>query len=192
MSRLRMRIARACLLVYPRAWRLRYGEEVEALLEEMEAGPKELVDLIGVGLRRRFDDLRGEHFVTPRINPWLAAVASCAAVLLAAPTAAFMLVNLAPRQLEWITGVRMPLGVGLVPGLEWILPALPFGALLVAVAPALRVSLHRPQEGGLAAAVRVRALPRPALAVVVVCAILVAAVIAYGIAENLSNFSAGA
>jgi len=183
MRSLRSRLTHACLVAYPRAWRRRYADEVVALMEELDAGPMDLVDLFVVGLRRRFDDLRGDASVTQRINPWAVGASACAALLLAAPTAVFMLVNLLPAQVEWITGVRVPLSVGVGFGLEWILPALPLVALLVAVGPALRVAVSRPQEGGLAMGIRVHALPPAALAVVILCAVLVLAVIGYGISD---------
>jgi hypothetical protein len=44
-SRRKVRLARAALLLYPRAWRARYGEEVAALLEDTGGGLRAVVAL---------------------------------------------------------------------------------------------------------------------------------------------------
>lgn len=122
----------------------------------------------------------------PRANPWMAAAAAVAAVLIAAPAAAFVLLNLFPHQIEWLTGVRMPLGVGFAPGLEWLVPALPFAAVAVASAPALRLGIrHDAVAGGLTVTLRTRTVPRPLLVVAAACALLLVVVVGYGVSENL-------
>lgn len=123
--------------------------------------------------------------MTPRVNPWAAGFAGVTALVVAAPTALFIGLNLFGGPVEWLSGVRLPLGVGLSAGLEW-LPALSVVALLIAIAPAVRVAMQRDlSEGTATLTVRVLAMPRWLLAVIAVCAVLVAAVAVYGVSENL-------
>lgn len=181
---MRSLVARACLRLYPRRWRERYGAEVLGLVEDAEVRPPDLLDLALGGLRERAHDLSGGGSMTRRVNPWAAGIAGLAALLVAMPTAAFIALNVFPEQMEWLTGLRGPFGVG--PGIEWMLPALPLIALVIAIGPAMRVHVHwDPSDGTVALTVRVLAIPRWLRAVVVVVAILIGVVVAYGISENL-------
>ena len=176
-------LARSLLQFYPRAWRDRYGDELLALVEDTDSGIGGLVDLGLDGLRQRLEQLGGGGNMN-RVNSWAALVAGVIALLVAMPTAAFIAVNLFPEQIEWLTGLRGPIGVG--PGVEWMLPALPVFALVIAIGPAMRVRMRRdPSDRTLALTVRVLAMPRWLRAVLVVCAVLVAFVVAYGLSENL-------
>ena len=123
--------------------------------------------------------------MTPGVNSWAAFFAGVTALLVAAPTALFIGLNLFYGPVEWVSGVRLPLGVRLTPGLEW-LPGLPPVALLIAIAPAVRFGVRRdPSDRTSTLTVRIMARPRPLIAVIFACAVLVAAVVAYGISENL-------
>lgn len=177
--------ARAALLLFPREWRDRYGEEVEALAAEGRPGAA-LVDLVAVWLRRDYaTPAEGGMPVVARRTMWLWLAAGAAAVLLAAPTAGFLLLNLAPGPLESLTGVEIPLGVGVVPEVAWVLPGLPFLALLAAIGPALRVAVRRGDDGGVGVFVRLLPLPQAAVVVAALCALLVAVVVVYGVSENV-------
>lgn len=184
MRRVGSLVARACLRLYPRRWRERYGTEVRLLVDDAGARPRDLLDLAFGGLRERAHDLNGGGSMNRRVNLWAALVAGLAALIVAMPTAAFVALNLFPEQVEWLTGLRGPFGVG--PEIEWMLPALPMIALVIAITPAIRVRVRRDQSDG-TSALTVRMLPMPRLltVVVVVVAILVGVVVAYGISENL-------
>ncbi len=178
-------LARVCLRLYPRSWRDRYGDEVLLLAEESDGGISDLVDLGLGGLRQRAYEQRGGQTMKRRVNPWAAGLAGVAALLAAAPTALFIGLNLFGGPVEWLSGVRLPLDVGLTPGLEW-LPALSFAALLIAIAPVVRLGVRREASDGTSTlTVRILPLPRLLVAVIFTCAVLVAAVVAYGISENL-------
>jgi hypothetical protein len=182
-AELRSRLARACLRLYPRPWRDRYGEELLALVDESGGGIADVADLAIGGLRQRMKPLPGGPPMTPRVNPWQAGLAAVVAVLVAAPTAAFIAINLFPEPIAWLSGVR---GVGVAPEAAWLVPALPFIATLVALAPAIRVGMRRdPSEGAATLTLRVLAMPRWLRAVAVVCAVLAGFVLAYGISENI-------
>lgn len=184
MRHVRSLVARACLRLYSRRWRQRYGAEVLDLVDDAQARPRDLLDLALAGLRERARDLNGGGPMTRSVNPWAAGIAGPAALIVAMPTAAFVAVNLFPEQIEWLTGLQGPFGVG--PGADWILPALPLIALVIAIGPAMRVRVRRdPSDGTSALTVQVLAMPRWLRAVVVVCAILLGVVVAYGISENL-------
>ena len=174
MSSMWSMLARACLRLYPAAWRARYGDEVLALANDAGVRPGDLLDLALTGLRLRARRLTEGGPMTPRTDRRAAALAAPAALLLAAPTAIFMGLNLVGRQVDW------------QPWLTAVLPGLPFLALLVALAPALRIGLRRGNADGVAT-LTVRLLTTPAwlVAVVVACCGLALAVTAYGVSENL-------
>jgi hypothetical protein len=185
MRTIRTLLARACLRLYPRTWRDRHADELLALVEDADSGTGGLMDLALAGLRLRARELGGGGTMTPRVNSWAAFFAGVTALLVAAPTALFIGLNLFYGPVEWLSGVRLPLGVRLTPGLEW-LPALPPVALLIAIAPAVRIGVRRdPSDRTSTLTVRIMAMPRPLIAVIFACAVLVAAVVAYGISENL-------
>jgi len=178
-------LARACLLLYPRAWRDRYADEVLHLVEDADGGIGDLVDLALGAVSQRVHELRGGEPLTTRVHPVTAGLAGVTALLVAAPTALFIGLNLFAAPVEWLSGVQLPLGVGLTPGLEW-LPALSATALLIAIAPAVRIGVRRdPSDGTATLTVRILAMPRWLIGVIFVCGVVVVAVVAYGISENL-------
>lgn len=167
-------LLRASLRLYPRRWRERYGDEVLALAEDAESGIGDVVDLALGALRQRVEISRGGASMASHVNYSAAAVAGVAALILAAPTAAFIVLNLAGQDVAW------------QPGLVQVLPALPLVALLVALAPAIRVGMRSDRaeaHANFAVTVRVLSMPGWLLAVIGTCAVLVAGVLAYGISD---------
>ena len=178
-------LVRACLRLFPHSWRDRYGDELLALVEDADGGIGSLMDLALGGLRQRAHEIGGGGTMTPRVNSWAALFAGVTALLVAAPTALFIGMSLFRGPVAWLSGVQLPFGVPLMGRLEW-LPALSAAALLIAIAPALRIRVRRdPSDGTSTLTVRILAMPRWLIAVIFVCAVLVAFVVAYGVSENL-------
>jgi hypothetical protein len=185
MTRLRTPLARACLRFAPRSWRDRYGDEVLQLVEDAHGGIGDLADLALAGLRRRADELRGGERVGPRVNPWAAGIAAIAALVMVAPTALFIGMNLFGWPVTWLSGVQLPGDVTLMERLEWV-PVLPVLALLIALAPAVRIAVRRDAAPGEAVVtLRVLPMPRWLLYATFTCGVVLAFVIAYGLSENL-------
>jgi hypothetical protein len=185
MRKVRTSLIRACLRLYPRSWRDRYGDELLALVDDVDGGVGSLVDLALGGLRQRAHHVGGGGTMTPRVNAWAALFAAVTALVVAAPTALFIGMSLFNWPVAQLSGVQLPFGVPLMGRLEW-LPALSVVALLVAIAPALRIRVRRnPADGTATLTVRILAMPRWLMAVVFACAVVVTFVVAYGISENL-------
>jgi hypothetical protein len=169
MSRL---VLKACLYLYPRRWRERYGDEVLALAEDAESGLADVQDLVIGGVRQRIHVFLGGGSMPSLVNALTAAAAGVVALLLAAPTAVFIALNLAGQDVSW------------QPALTQVLPALPLLGLAVALAPALRIRVEPDQQDArVAVTVRVLTMPGWLLAVVATCALLVAFLLAYGISD---------
>lgn len=171
MRNVRTSLVRACLRLYPRSWRDRYADEVLVLVEDAGAGIGDLIDLAVGGLGRRADDLQGGASV-PSFVRWSLLVA---AVVLAMPTAIFIGFQL------------LNPNVGLVPPTyaNWLIPLLPVVALLIALAPVVRVQMRRDEAGVTTVTTRVLPMRRALVAVVIFCGALLAVVVGYGISENL-------
>lgn len=184
MIRFRLLLARACLRLAPRAWRDRYGDEVLLLIEDAYRGIRDLVDVAVTALRSRGYERGGGDIVAPRVNPWLGAIAAVAAVVVAAPTALFIGLNLFGEPVWWLSGIRLPADVSMIGWLEW-LPYLPAAALLIAVTPTLRVRVRRDPRATATVTVRVLAIPRWLAAVIFGCGVVLAAVALYGISETV-------
>ena len=77
--------------------------------------------------------------------------------------------------------------VGLVPPAyaNWLIPLLPAVALLIALAPVVRVEMRRDEAGVTTVTTRVLPMPRALVAVVIFCLALLSVVVGYGISENL-------
>jgi hypothetical protein len=157
--------------LYPRAWRDRYADEVLVLIEDGGAGIGDFIDLAFAGLRHRADELQGG---APMPSFYRSAIMLLAAVV-ATPTAIFI-------------GYRLlhP-GVGIVPPgyTNWLIPLLPAVALLIALAPVVRVELLRDDAGVTTVTTRILPMRRALAAVVILCLALLGVVVAYGISENL-------
>ena len=171
MRTVRSLLARACLWLYPRSWRDRYGGEVLVLIEDAGAGIGDLADLAIGGLGHRADELLGG---APMPSFYRSAILILAAVV-AAPTAIFIGYQL------------LHPNPGLVPllYLNWLIPLLPAVALLIALAPVVRVELHRDEAGVTTVTTRILPMRRALVVVVIFCLALLGVVIAYGITENL-------
>ena len=171
MKNIRTSLIRACLRLYPRSWRDRYGDEILVLVEDAGAGIGDLIDLAVGGFGRRANDLqRGAP--TPTFVRWSILVL---AVVVAMPTAVFIGYQL------------LNPNVGLVPPgyANWLIPLLPAVALLIALAPVVRVQVRRDEAGVTTVTTRVLPMRRALAAVVIFCLALLAVVVAYGISENL-------
>ena len=171
MRPLRASLIRACLLLYPRQWRDRYADEVLVLVEDAGAGIGDLIDLAVGGLGRRADELqRGAPM--PSFVRWSILVL---AAVVAMPTAVFIGFQL------------LNPGVGLVPSgyTNWLIPLLPAVALLIALAPVVRVEMRRDEAGITTVTTRILPMRRSLVAVVIFCVALLGVVVGYGISENL-------
>ena len=185
MTGLRSALARACLRLYPSAWRDRYGDELLALFDDAGGGLGDLVDLALGGLRRRAEPRPGGGAMSPRVNQKVAAVAAIAALVVVSPTALFIGMNLFGLPVTWLSGIQLPGGLPMGGDRFGWVPILPALALLIAIAPAVRI--ERPREGsqGSVLTVRVLAMPRWLVYAGFVCAVVTGAVIAYGLSENV-------
>jgi len=171
MSNIRTSLVRACLRLYPRSWRDRYADEVLVLVEDAGAGIGDLVDLAVGGLGRRAGELqRGAPM--PSIVRWSILVV---AVVVAMPTAIFVGFELLTPNV-----VSMPPGY-----FNWLIPLLPAVALLIALAPVVRVRVGRDDAGVTTVTTRVLPMRRALVAVVIFCLALLGVVVSYGISENL-------
>lgn len=171
MRNVRTSLVRACLRFYPRQWRDRYADEVLTLVEDAGAGIGDLIDLAVGGLGRRADELqRGAPM--PSFVRWSVLVV---AVMVAMPTAIFIGLQL------------LNPNVGLVPPgyANWLIPLLPAVALLIALAPVVRVQMRRDEAGVTTVTTRVLPMRRALFAVVIFCVALLGVVVGYGISENL-------
>lgn len=147
---------RFLLLAYPRAWRLRYGEELAQLVEDSGFSPRVALDLLGAGLteRRRSVDssLTGgiDVIVGPAWRHPLAFAAIAMAVL--TPVTLFVAGSILTYQVG-IDFLRGPLeamsvgqsGAGRLVDLGLVLsPAL---ALILAALPMIRFGVHTSATG---------------------------------------------
>jgi hypothetical protein len=171
MSSMRTSLVRACLRLYPRAWRDRYADEVILLIEDAGAGIGDLADLAIGGLRRRADELHGGA----PMPSFIRSATILLAALVALPTAAFIGVQLVHPSIE-----LMPQGYA-----NWLIPLLPVVALLIALAPVVRVGVGRDETGAMTVTARILPMQRTLVAVVIFCLALVGVVVAYGMSEKL-------
>jgi hypothetical protein len=180
MRTIRSLLARACLRLYPSSWRDRYADEVLLLVEEAEAGIGDLVDLAIGGLGRRADELQGGA----PMPSFVRAASLILAAVVALPTAVFIGLQLLNRNVAFFA-IEQPLGIDFAPHLDWLIPVLPAVALLIALAPVVRVGTHRDEAGAVTVTTRILPMRRALVAVVTVCLALLGVVVAYGISENL-------
>ena len=174
----------AVLRLYPRRWRDRYADELILLMDEAGGGLGDVVDLALGGLRQRGRQIRGGDTMSAGTKNWMTVVGGLVAILVAMPTAIFIGLSLAYPGVEF-KGVEWPLGIQVEPVLNWLIPVLPALALLVAVAPVVRIGARRDSSGAPVVSARILPVPRPLLLVIGICAALLGVVIAYGVSENL-------
>lgn len=117
---------------------------------------------------------------------WRARATALLAIVVTLPTLAFMLVNvlqynlrLLPEGSDWYF-----IRIGLAPEIAWLLPGLPLLALSLAVASMARFDLDRSTDGGIVLSARYRP-HRMATIAALFSGMVLAAVIAYGVSENL-------
>ena len=171
MRSMRTSLIRVCLWLYPRSWRDRYADEVLGLVEDAGAGFGDLIDLAFGGLGRRVDELQRGAVMPSFVRASMLVLA----VAVAMPTAVFVGFQL------------LNPGVGLVPPgyTNWLIPLLPAVALLIALAPVVRVEMRRDEAGVTTVTTRVLPMRRTLVAVVICCLALLGVVVGYGISENL-------
>jgi hypothetical protein len=180
------------LRAFPAAWRARYGDEFEALLEEVPAGRRVALDVLALVLRLRLRQAAGSLLMTPgdpgMDDPFLrqgdphARRLALVGLLLTLPTILFLGYVVATYGL----GLAAPSDVIEVlvqgPLVEPITVLGPFLALAIAVWSVARVRM-RWQGGALSAVVTVHAR-RLNLAVLAVAGLLSVVILVYGLIEN--------
>ncbi len=108
------------------------------------------------------------------MSPLIRSATVILALLVALPPAAFIGLQLVSP------------GVGPAPVYaNWLIPILPAAALLIALAPVVRVGMRRDEAGGMTVTARVLPMQRSLIAVVALCVALFGIVVAYGVSENL-------
>jgi hypothetical protein len=88
-------LARRVVSLYPARWRERYGDELRGMLDEMRIGPREVIDLGMAAIGERIREgraMRGDPGI------WLSRVAGGIGILVALPSAIFVVVNLLQYQ----------------------------------------------------------------------------------------------
>jgi hypothetical protein len=187
-------VIRRLLVIYPRAWRDRYGDELEDLVESTGLTPSAVVDLVGSAiaehLRTASRRMAGGPSMTLDRPGWGSRALAIAGLVALLPTLLFMTFSILIYNLnvplESIRGV-IDVAVGIGP-VDIAFAAMPFVALALAAAPLLRVSVAgdaNPRE--LVARVAVRPL-RPRMANVIVAGLALAAILVlavYGVTENV-------
>ena len=147
---------RFLLLAYPRAWRLRYGEELAQLVEDSGFSPRVALDLLGAGLTERRRTLQSsltggiDVVVGPAWRHPLAFAAIAMAVL--TPVTLFVVGSILTYQLG-IDFLRGPLeaisagqsGAGRLVDLGLVLS--PAVALLLAALPLVRFGINTSATG---------------------------------------------
>lgn len=185
------RLARSCVRLYPRAWRERYGEELDELLGETEGGVADLVDVLRSGLHERREFLfrrfnGGSVMVIGPAQRHPTAFALMAAALMS-PTLALVVLSLLGHELGLtaIAAAVDPLIVSLTSArlVDLALVLAPVVALLVALAPLVEVGYRGGEHQAVATiAVRLRAAN---LAVVLVAIALGVLLVGHMLAESI-------
>jgi hypothetical protein len=141
--------------LYPRAWRERYGAELSELIDETGMTPRVAIDVVRGAAREWTSQARlglaggGSMVIGPAWrNPGMWAVS---ALVVLAPTAIFVLLSILAYQLgatelvglmepvnRWLNGMRV---------LDLLVVASPVVALLLAVAPLVRIELKTSDSG---------------------------------------------
>lgn len=181
------RLARGLVRAYPAAWRRRYGDELEALVDEMGVEPRDLIDLARGALRERAalsKTWRGIS-MTDRQHLWISRMLGLASLAIATPAVLFIGLSV----LQYNFGVLV--GDSSRWWFEHSAAALTMlgylGAPLMALGVALlgmsRLSVRR-EEGTLLVTARVRP-SRLTVMAAGLSLLLIAVVVAYGISENL-------
>jgi hypothetical protein len=181
---------RLLLLLYPRGWRERYGDEVTDMVASEGLRPSDVLDLVRAGLGARLHAIasafnRGAPMTARPIHRHPTAWAIAGLVVLL-PTAAFVAGSLAAHQLG-LAALRGPMdrvaeGIGSFPGLDLLLTAAPLIALGLAALPLMRIGTALDRDDA-AAVIQLR-LRRANLAVIG-AALAIGAVLAWYAAGEL-------
>lgn len=160
-------LARACLRLYPRAWRDRYGDELLEMLESRRADPRDAADLARGAAVEQMRELRAAlmggsamSFGPAARHPTAWGIAALVVLL---PTALLVVASLVAHELS-VPGVASlvdPLIVTLTapPIVGMTLLFAPALALLIGVLPILRLGWSRGETGWeVGLSVRVQAL----------------------------------
>lgn len=175
------RLLRLALLLYPRSWRDRYGDEFELLLAQVAPSWRVVLDTASSALVARARSLSLEAI---RARARTLAVVALAIVL---PTTTLVVVAV----LKYIAGIPGPFDA-LEPSVtplvthplgETVFVLAPYVGLLLAVLPVTRVELGW-RDQRVAASVHVVA-PAVNLFAAALCAALIVVMILYWVAENL-------
>ena len=175
---------RILLLLYPRAWRQRYGDEVAELVRAEGLRPGDVVDIARASIRERLRAAsRAFRGGTPMRHPTAWAMAGLVLLL---PTAAFVAGSLAAYQLG-VAALRGPMdrvaaSVGAVPALDLLLATAPLVAILLAALPLVRPG---PAPDGSQAAAVIHLRVRRANVAVIGLALALGAVLAWYVAGEL-------
>ena len=136
------------------------------LIEDAGVGIGDLIDLAIGGLARRADELQ-RGVPVPSFVRWSILVV---AVVVAMPTAIFIGFQLLNPSVR-----HVPPGYT-----NWLIPLLPAVALLIALAPVVRVQMRRDEAGVTTVTTRVLPMRRALVAVVIFCLALLGVVVGYG------------
>ncbi|HEY8135258.1 MAG TPA: hypothetical protein VIF08_04395 [Candidatus Limnocylindrales bacterium] len=141
--------------LYPRAWRDRYGAELSDLIDETGMTPRVAIDVARGAAREWTNQARlglaggGSVVIGPawrHPQMWAAM-----ALIILAPTAAFVLLSILAYQLgaTWLITFMEPVTrwMQTVRIIDLMLVVSPVIALLIAAAPLVRVELHREATG---------------------------------------------
>lgn len=186
-------LARACIGLYPRAWRERYGEELAELLGEDDGGMADVVDVLRSALRERRDHVHrrlngGSVMVIGPARRHPTALALLAAALMA-PTFAFVVASLVGHELGLtpVADAVDPVITSLTSSrlVDLALVGAPLVALVLAVAPLLELGLRRGADEPVATvAIRLRAAN---VAVAMVSVALGLVLVAYAVTESMAH-----
>jgi len=188
-SRVGRAAANALIRFYPRAWRSRYAGELRDLIDEADAGVREVFDLAAGAIHQHTIGGAPVRFEPAYNHPSAFAVLALA---ITAPTMAFVALSILGHELgasavaafvdpiiEAVTAPRI---------VDLALVAAPAVAFVLAFLPLIDARVEH-AEGARMVALRVRALPAN-LAVAALAVLLGAALMAHVIAESMLSVGA--
>lgn len=175
-----------CIRLYPARWRARYGDELRQLMEEMDAQPRDVIDLLAGAIQSHLRSWsKGDIAMQPRGIQWPGWIVTAAGLALAGWTAAFILLNI----------LRYNLGVGVDESTAWFYanssPILDMlgglGPAIIGFALVVLGSTTISRESALADLVLVARVHPTRLTLVAgaFCAAVVVIIVAYVASENL-------
>lgn len=189
MSRIARVAARAAVHLYPASWRHRYAAELRALIDESDAGIRDVVDVAAGAVHEHAIGGAPMRFEPAHRHP---SAFAAAAFAILAPTFALVTLSIIGHELgvsavasvvdpviETVTAPRI---------VDLALVLAPLAAFALAALPLLDARIERGDEGRLLA-LRVRALPIN-LAVVTLAVLLGGALVAHIVAESVLHAGA--